>query len=209
MRLRGITARESVDPGKGEQRVGLEYDQLGGLAGDEKRCASAWTLHFLLPEAERLIFTDGIPATEIVFVENARRLDVSTPLCSSVHVLVGASASPPPDVVDLHRRGTLRRLAPFLLPSAVPFPQRLARLLRIEENLRTLHDGDEDGVGITIGCLVPFKVHQMNADGGCDLVREEVGEVFTQACASSLQRVPEAVRAERDGKYPDMSSLWM
>ena len=56
---------------------------------------------------------------------------------------------------------------------------------------------------------VPFEVHQLNADGGYDLVREEVGEVFTQACASSLQRVPEAVRAERDGKYPDMSSLWM
>ena len=58
-----------------------------------------------------------------------------------------------------------------------PFlPQRLVRLLPLEENLRTLHDGDEVGAGITIGHLVLFGVCKLNANGEYDLFREEVGE---------------------------------
>ena len=54
---------------------------------------------------------------------------------------------------------------------------------------------------------VLFGAHKLNEDGGHDLVREEVGEEFAQMCETSLQRVPEAVRAEREGEHPDMSSL--
>ena len=56
----------------------------------------------------------------------------------------------------------------------------------MEENLYTLHDGDKAGAEITIGCL---GVHRLNADGGHDLVREEVGKAFTQVCVTSLQMV--------------------
>ena len=66
-------------------------------------------------------------------------------------------------------------MPPFLL-------QRLVRLLPIEENLRKLHDGDEAGTRITIGRLVLFGVHKLNADGEYGVVREEIRRAFAQVC---------------------------
>ena len=101
------------------------------------------------------MFTDGIPATGVVFVENSLPLYVPT-----AFVVIGPRARrsigfPIPDVVDLFTgKGLFVDLLPPSLSRTPPFlPQRLVRLLQIEEYLRTLHDGDEEGAGITIGCL--------------------------------------------------------
>ena len=57
----------------------------------------------------------------------------------------------------------------------------------MEENLRTLHDGDKAGAEITIGCL---GVQRLNADGGHDLVREEVGEsIYSGMCNHSTNGI--------------------
>ena len=60
----------------------------------------------------------------------------------------------------------------------------------MEENLRTLHDGDKAGAEITIGCLDLFGVHRLNADGGHDLVREGVGEhIYSGGCNQSTKGI--------------------
>ncbi len=97
-------------------------------------------------------------------VENALPLDIPTPLCGPAHGLAGAPISSPRHSGLLHRRVTLRQLAPSI--PRTPYTQQLVRLLPIEENLRTLHDGGEGGVGLMIRCPVLFGVHKLNANRG-------------------------------------------
>ena len=116
-----------------------------------------------------------------VFVENTptRRSDaivfISLRARRSIDLPTPRRSGPP------HWRGTLCQLAlppSHSLYSAVPpcLPQRLVRLLPMEEILRTMYDGENSGAELTIGYLVLSGVHMLNGDGGHDLVCEEVGE---------------------------------
>ena len=89
-RLRALTAPEPADPDKWQAKGGRGASPAGGVAGDEKRFAGELTLPFLLPEADPSMSTGGVPATGVVFVENALPLGVPTPLGVPVHGLAGA-----------------------------------------------------------------------------------------------------------------------
>ena len=189
-RFRALTTHEPTDPDKWRAKGGRGVASAGGVAGDESRFAGALTLPFLLPEADPSMFTGVVPATGVVFVENALPLGVPTPLGVPAHGLAGASASP--DVVDRFPGGGLFvNLLPPSLPlpvlsraSSIPFSRSgssdffrprtvCARCMMEMEPERDLL---LDVLSFSRRSFEDVEVDEINADGGGDLVRDEVGE---------------------------------
>ena len=187
-RLRALTAPEPADPDKWRAKGGRGVSPAGGVAGDETRFAGALTLPFLLPEADSSMFTGGVPATGVVFVENALPLGVPTPLGVPAHGL-GESVSPPPD--RFPGGGLFVNLPPpslalpvLSLESSLPFSRSgssdffrprtvCARCMMEMEPERALL---LDVLSFSRRDFEGVEVDKLNADGGGDLVRNEVGE---------------------------------
>ncbi len=188
-RLRALTAPEPADPDKWRAKGGRGVSPVRGVAGDEKRFAGALALPFLLPEASPSMFTGGVPATGVVFVENALPLGVPTPLGVPAHELAGASGSPLPD--RFPGGGLFVNLPPpsLALPvlsraSSLPFSRSgssdffrprtvCARCMMEMEPERALL---LDVLSFSGRSFEGVEVDELNVGGGGDLVRNEVGE---------------------------------
>jgi hypothetical protein len=188
-RLRALAAPEPVEPDKWRAKGGRGVSPAVGVAGDERRFTGALVLPFLLPEADPSMSTGGVPATGVVFVENALPLGVPTPLGVPAHGLAGASTSPPPD--RFPGGGLFVNLLPpsLALPvlsraSSLPFSRSgssdffrprtvCARCMMDMEPDRDLL---LDVLSFSRRSFEDVEVDKLNADGGGDLVRNEVGE---------------------------------
>ena len=139
----------------------------------------------LLPGAQNRQCSCPVFQLQGMFSSRTLLLDVPTLLCFSACDL---------STLEVVERGTLCQFCSLppshsLYPAMSPWlPQRLVRLLPTTENLRTLHDGENSGAELTIGCLVLFGVHMLNGDGGHDLFCEEVGKGFAQVYVTRLRR---------------------
>ena len=139
---------------------------------------------FLLPGVDASMFTGGVPATGVVFIENVLPLGVPTLLG-----VPGASASIPPDVASRFPGGGL--FVNLLTPSlALPVLGRASSLLFSRSGssdffrpstvcARCIMEMEPER-GLLFDILsfsgISFEVDKLNADGGGDLVRDEVGE---------------------------------
>ena len=123
VQLHALTTPSQWTHGSIKQKVGWR-SHAGEVAGDENRFVGARTLQFLLPEAEPV---NGVPATWVVFIENAHLLDIPTPLCVARRCI---DLPTPRHSEPLQWRGTLRQLAPSLprTPNTQPCVPRLVRV---------------------------------------------------------------------------------